>query len=362
MMVYMLGGNFKVNGPAKVMKAHEIFVEKIKDWGMVQEWIHKLLMEFFPRQTVFRFNDTARIVEEAGRRYSNYNEKECGRLKSELLSIESRKAGRVRLTEFYKKSLGSVFDFNEKAEYLRQVGALDESDPEQPHVIVPNYIGTRPNCLVASDFYAVCCRNECEDLMGSLEQQVAREVVDPDQLLKIISGLSTSTVAAPRDIPELQINRLRSIAAMHGGTVPLDGRLFAQWMHHLFPRECPFPHESGTTSPQTPDEWMQKTGQQESKASKEEIQQRIDSDTCAADEPKGIDARQHHHLVENQLPWDTSEELLRPATNSMDPRPRSFFRNLSSFVMLTSLASSFALLACKCVLHKRDDCKRHLPA
>merc|ERR1719401_883901 len=93
----------------------------------------------------------------------------------------------------------------------------------------------------------------------------------PSEILKIVSGLSTSTVTAPRSTPESQANRLQSIANMHGGWVPLHSRLFAQWMHHAFPRECPYPHESGTTSPQTPDEWMQETGEKDSKASKEEM-------------------------------------------------------------------------------------------
>merc|ERR1719262_1980276 len=99
------------------------------------------------------FNTTARIVEAIGEHYGTYNAKECGKLKSELLDIESKKAGRVRLTEFYKKGLTGVFEFNEKIDYLRTLGALDESDPAQPHVILPNYVAARPNCLVASSFY-----------------------------------------------------------------------------------------------------------------------------------------------------------------------------------------------------------------
>ncbi len=39
-------------------------------------------------------------------------------------------------------------------------------------VIVPNYVGSRPQCLTASNYYALCCRNECEDLMGALEAEI----------------------------------------------------------------------------------------------------------------------------------------------------------------------------------------------
>jgi len=43
-------------------------------------------------------------------------------------------------------------------------------------------------------------------------------------------------------------SQLREIAkASPGGMVPLHGRLFAQWLHYAFPRECPFPHKAGET-------------------------------------------------------------------------------------------------------------------
>jgi len=314
MMIYMLGGNFTLKGPAQVMHAHDLFTKKVKDWGASQEWMHAIQMELFPdsAQTPLHFNDTARVVEEVGRRYGVYNDQECGKLKSELLSIESKKAGRVRLTEFYKKGLTGVFEFNEKVEYLRAIGVLDESDPKQPYVIVPNYVSARPNCLVASSFYAVCCRNECEELMATLERKLSSGIAKPAQILDIISNLASATVSAEREISAGMAQHLESIAAANGGLVPLHGRLFAQWMHHVYPRECPHPHKSGTTSPQTPDEWMEMTGQTESLLSKEEAMLHIDNDAC--DEncsgPIGSDARHHHRFKENELPWDDAEELL----------------------------------------------------
>jgi len=42
--------------------------------------------------------------------------------------------------------------------------------------------------------------------------------------------------------------------------VPLHGRLFAQWLHHAYPRECPYPHVAGTTHPQDTDDWLKNTG------------------------------------------------------------------------------------------------------
>ena len=42
--------------------------------------------------------------------------------------------------------------------------------------------------------------------------------------------------------------RLDEIASLHAGPVPLHSRLFRQWMHHAYPRECPYPHEAGDLS------------------------------------------------------------------------------------------------------------------
>ena len=39
--------------------------------------------------------------------------------------------------------------------------------------------------------------------------------------------------------------RLHQIAESQGGFVPLHGRLFAEWLHYAFPRECPYPHKAG---------------------------------------------------------------------------------------------------------------------
>merc|ERR1740130_1685644 len=60
--------------------------------------------------------------------------------------------------------------------------------------------------------------------------------------------MPTATVHAPRNLSQTLMQRLDEIASQHGGKVPLHGRLFAQWMHQAFPRECPYPHKIGTVS------------------------------------------------------------------------------------------------------------------
>merc|ERR1719379_178892 len=125
-MIYMLGGNFTVKGQAGVLRAHKIFTDKVRGWDTVQDWMHNIQLEVAPASAdhSLNFSSATRVVEEIGRRYGTYNDAECNTLKTELLQIESTKAGRVRLAEFYKKGLSGVFEFNEKLEYLRTLGNL----------------------------------------------------------------------------------------------------------------------------------------------------------------------------------------------------------------------------------------------
>lgn len=141
--------------------------------------------------------------------------------------------------------------------------------------------------------------------MGNLERNIAAPVATPHRISELVSEMSSDTTT-PRKLSENLITRLDSIASNSDGKVRLHGRLFAQWMHHAFPNECPFPHEAGTTSPLTPDEWMGT----EVSASREERQKIIDEDSCGADS----------ELVSGELPWNDGEELLEPSRSAEQPR------------------------------------------
>merc|ERR1740130_2015798 len=183
--------------------------------------------------------------------------------------------------------------------------------------MVPNYLAARPNCLTTSSFYVVCCRNECEELMGKIEETVENEMATADQILSLVSTMSTDTVdwslvEAPRFLSNTLKERLWGIAAANNGSVPLHGRLFAQWMHHAFPRECPYPHQASSASPQSADEWLEATGHTEATLSAEELHAHVQS-KHEAELPVGAEARKQHHFEENELPWDHTEELLTSA-------------------------------------------------
>jgi len=304
-VMFLLAGNFSASNREDALMKRESFALGYTGWNEANTWMQDLLK---PRmsQAEYNFEKTARMVEDIGEEYFRFNDMECRDLKVTLSEMEGNKAGRVRLSQFYKKSLYSHWRFTEKVDYLRVLGALDESDPASPQVLVPNYIMARPNCLESSNLYAICCRNECEDLMGHLETNIGDSMAEPQKIVELVSALPSDTVKAPRELSEGLVQKLEQVAASNGGKVPLHGRLFAQWMHHAYPRECPFPHALGTTSPQTPDEWMAQTGQQNSQATPEEMEKTVEADTCAIDE----NGAPTSGCGGSELPWTETEELL----------------------------------------------------
>jgi hypothetical protein len=204
---------------------------------------------FYNRLT---FEDALEVAGSISRGFGAFWEPQCQDTKNSLLELDKTRTGRVRLTHFYGSNKGSDWRFAESEAYLRELGALDETSSWRGNqVIVPNYIQAASNCIVTRDHYLVCCRVECEDIMAFLEQSVKSPVSSPEQVLLLVSHVTDGDDNAANVDRSLQ-EQLQSIANMHGGQVPLHGRLFAQWLHYVFPRECAFPHVSGAVSSLTP--------------------------------------------------------------------------------------------------------------
>merc|ERR1719383_213004 len=88
-----------------------------------------------------------------------------------------------------------------------------------------------------------------------------------------LAHLQSASVAGNTTLSKAILDKLQEMADHHGGRVPIHGRLFAQWLHIVFPRECPYPHVSGTIQPKTGKEW--KASGRSVKARQEEKQQYI---------------------------------------------------------------------------------------
>merc|ERR1719336_600127 len=251
------------------------------------------------------FSAISRIVEEIGERYGRWQERDCHDLKANIMKLESEVSGRVLLRDFYGDTIEGGWQFSESISYLRDHGILDESDPKQKSVLIPNYITSSSNCLASSGLYSVCCPDECEPLLGYLEREIGEPDATPARIANIVTNLPSDTIKAPRVLPEALYSRLEEVSSHHGGRVPLHGRLFAQWMHHAYPRECPYPHLSGTTRAVSMEEWVDQNGAE--RATREEMRQHVSSEPFPEDDVSGGEAGSTRG---EPIMWSAEEELV----------------------------------------------------
>jgi len=209
--------------------------------------------------TRYSFEDAHRIVGGITRSFQAYWQSECASMKESLMSMDKHGTGRVPLAKFYNTAINTDWRFGESEAYLRELGALDESSSWiGAQVIIPNYLQATSNCIVSSAHYLVCCEAECETLMGEIETAIKAPEALPETILALVRTMTSQTTLdqdEPAHLDGNMVEQLNKVAKNHGGMVPLHGRLFAQWLHYVFPHECPFPHKSGAVSATTPSEY-----------------------------------------------------------------------------------------------------------
>jgi len=292
-------------------------------------------------QSVLDFAMLANIVEVIGEEFGTFQNSECVSLKRTLMGMEDRSTGRVKLADFYKPALSGAWQFQESIGYLRQVGALDESGSGEASVIMTNYLYSHANCIASSGYYSVCCKEECEGLLGHLEQKMVAPEAVPSEIVSIVTKLESSTVSVPRNLSATLLGRLDDIANHHGGMIPLHGRLFAQWMHHAFPHECPYPHLSDTTNQQTADQWLSESGI-DSTATEEEMMQFTNF-------TKSASPQEAEQVPEEITQWSYEEELLverhsgilRKDLTTLPPMLRSLMLLIAACTLAFGMVQSF---------------------
>jgi len=205
----------------------------------------------------FSFQDMESIAAQMTMEFGSYWEGECSRIKTLLVDMDTRETGRVPLKDFYGAATKGEWRFSESKSYLRQLGVLDETSRwHGPQLILTNYIQGPSNCIISADHYRVCCSNECEYILDEIEEAIGGPLADAEQIIGIVNNITVSL-----DEPEgLRVRgkmtkQLKEIASGNGGKVPLHGRLFAQWLHYVFPRDCPFPNRAGTAVALTPSQY-----------------------------------------------------------------------------------------------------------
>jgi hypothetical protein len=388
MALFLKGSSMPEQTHADVLAARDYIEEYYPGWAESQTFGHNMLsglmvakantLDFKDGQLTF--SAMSAVVEEIGERYGQWQDAECRELKGGLMKLESQGSGRVLLKDFYGKALDGTWQFTESIDYLREQGALDETDPQHTSVVIPNYVAMHSNCLAASGLYSVCCLDECEALLGHLENKVAAPTATADKLAELVANLPSASVQAPRHLDQDLRRRLEEAAEHHDGVVPLHGRLFAQWLHHAYPRECPFPHTAGSTNPMTADEWIQETGNDlaagmdirsfvEHQLGEEAVQalenaaeQKTGSEAAAAN-PREEGTNHASSAGNASLPWSMQEELVSSSHAGMAAQEArnkqvSLCRSLGEAIGLVVMVASGMIYLSGDVKRLRDQLSR----
>merc|ERR1719453_1191837 len=164
-------------------------------WLQAQEYFRKVQHNHAGDAKHFSFPMVSGIIRELVDTFGTFHGQQCKGLKSSLKGIEGKGSpGCVDLPSFYKKGLkaDSNWLFIESPEYLRQIGVLDEADPQNPRLLAANYINSPTNCLQPTGFYMVCCHNECDGILGNLEKQLGKPSAAPMEIITALRSTSSS--------------------------------------------------------------------------------------------------------------------------------------------------------------------------
>lgn len=248
----------------------------------------------------YSFDDAHQVVGGITQSFQSYWESECDSMKEQLIAMDKKGTGRIKLADFYGTGLDAEWRFGESEQYLREMGVLDESNMWYgKQVLIANYLQGSSNCIVTTSHYMVCCSNPCEGILSDIESEVGSSVANPEQVFEIIGNMTTED-DDPIQISAALRDQLKRVAEQQGGKVALHGRLFAQWLHYIFPHDCLFPHKAGSVSMASPLEFGDYI------ASKKEMEQHVTDDRL-----KGANSEQNSTDVETLLlsQWSEEEEL-----------------------------------------------------
>mmetsp|Transcript_122521 Transcript_122521/g.212575 ORF Transcript_122521/g.212575 Transcript_122521/m.212575 type:complete len:607 (+) Transcript_122521:125-1945(+) len=236
-----------------IEQVHEI-QEIYPQWREAQKFAHGVRQELCRREkgaaagqqprpgeqrVSLNFSRATAVVAEIAEQFGRWRNSDCQVMKRRLTELEDKDPGCVSASSFYK---GMQRPGDSKIAHLRQLGVLDESDLSNVRIVSPNFLSSVQNCVQSSKYYSVCCQDECEELVTHIERRVRVPAAPASQLLSIVAALPSSTVRSNRTLTLGLPRRLEKIAKLHGGLVPIHSRLFRQWLHEAYPRECGYPH------------------------------------------------------------------------------------------------------------------------
>ena len=77
--------------------------------------------------------------------------------------------------------------------------------------------------------------------MDVLVAEVGAPEASSDVLVGLVLDIAVIQSDSEPEASDALRQQLKKIEGRNGGLVPLPGKPFAQWLHYMFPHECPFP-------------------------------------------------------------------------------------------------------------------------
>merc|ERR1719387_31983 len=143
--------------------------ERYVNWWKIKEFIREALgvngdSKYDPAKPL-TFEQVVDAAQRVSDQFEDFSTQECGLVRKGFLAMPGGQTGRVRLSHLHTAVLNGDGGFAESTEYLRKLGAVDDSDPAVPHVLLPNYMASPSNCLATTSFFDLCCPSECESIV-----------------------------------------------------------------------------------------------------------------------------------------------------------------------------------------------------
>jgi len=221
----------------------------------------------------FDFKTTWDVAKKAVHAHGVMQNDDCNRMRRILERDDTWRVGRLPLSKFYNKSFYEMeLYFAEPIGYLEKVGALDGSVKGSPQVLIPNYLTGPSNCVSTALGHMSCCLSTCEDVMLEIEAAIGAPAASAAQILKVISKVQPKWAEARQKISKVLKQKLDEMAMRHHGAIPIHGRLFAQWLHFVYPRDCAFPNIIDNAATLSASKWTNtRSGSSESERRKHVI-------------------------------------------------------------------------------------------
>eukprot|EP00438_Fugacium_kawagutii_P025768 Skav230049 [mRNA] locus=scaffold1221:11456:16810:+ [translate_table: standard] len=287
--------------------------EVYPNWPKTQKFLRDIQGVVAPsKRGSLSFDEITHVVEEIHEHYGRWHDEvDCQEMKQVLWGME-RCPGRE--------------------DYLRDLGALDTS-LSRPSVVVSNYVLGASNCIGTSRFYAQCCVDPCDQMLAKLEKALAAPEAPPAAVAG--AGKWSSVLVNP------VMMWMKALA--HDGQVVLHGRLFAQWLHHAYPQECPMPPALGLRLQQElPKDFSIRTGQ-DYVATEKEMKKFAPSRSSVKNDADDADCK---------LPWTWDEELLD--ANHSEKSEVDFRAPVVAVVAIGSLAALSILGLTRSLCKRRE--------